>query len=88
MTTMINGLHELLSVLDALLDGDDSELSVLDALANRSDLPKDVAAAVHQLLHYVADEDIRQREPEYAEHWRTKLEAMRERLQPVNPPPP
>lgn len=82
---MINGLQELLSVLDALLAGDHSKLPMLDALADRSDLPKDVATAVHQLMHYVADADIREREPEYAEHWKAKLEAMRDMLHSIGP---
>lgn len=79
MTTM-TGLREVLSVIEALLAGDPSKLSLLDDMADRSDLPREVGSAVHQLMHYVADADIRARETEYEEYWRHELEAMRDRL--------
>lgn len=77
---MHNPLEQTLALIDMFLAGDVSEPGKLDELAARGDLPEHVAKAVHELLHYIGDADIRRADPEYEEHWRGKLDKMRKAL--------
>lgn len=71
---------ELTQLLDAILEGKRFSLDDLRGLASRSDLEKGIAKAVHELQHYIEDEDLRREDPEYEERWIERLRRVRDGL--------
>lgn len=70
-------LEVTVQMIDACLRGEDASRDVLNALNACSDLPPQLAAVVHELQHFADDDDVRARDPEYADYWRERLVQMR-----------
>lgn len=67
----------ILRMIEQCGRGESFPWDVLASLERRSDLPRVLASAVHELHHFADDEDIRDRDPEYADYWKQRLEEVR-----------
>lgn len=75
MTRHMYSSEEIARQLEACLHGEIDLLEVARELnlIERSELDDTGERAIHFLNHYVADEDIREKDREYAEHQRERL---------------
>ena len=71
---------QVIDILDACLQGREWSITFLRNLASRSDLDEDVAMAVHELQHFVDDQDIRQKDEQHEEYWRERLRKIRQKM--------
>lgn len=69
-------IDELRALLEMSVHGLEPDMSRILALAARSDLARSYAGAVHALLDYRNDEDLRKQDPEYAALLRDRLQRI------------
>ena len=68
--------HKLVEVANRLLSNGISHESAADEISKVGDVPPSCRDLLHFLHHYLADEDIRSRDGEYADFQRTRLREL------------
>ena len=72
--------RDLIEMIDKCLRDQELAVEKLMEFVRRDDLPVDLASVVHALMHYALDEDIRERDTEYAAFSKSRLREIRSRM--------